>query len=97
MEEERVGDGIEEGSASVSGSGGAESRWVDGSETGDSSDVKYPPSSVVDGAGEDGEFERDGRGSLRRRFLKKPRRVNSLDVEAMEVEGVRHHHSKVAA
>ncbi|KAK4779971.1 hypothetical protein SAY87_016077 [Trapa incisa] len=93
MEEEgAAGDRFEECSVSVSG--GGESRWVNGSETGESSDLKDPSPLDGDGIGGGGEFERDGRGSFRRRFPKKPRRVNSLDVEAMEVGGISHHHSR---
>lgn len=99
MEEERGGDCIEEGSASVSlsVSGGGESRWVDGSEMEDSSESTAPPWSAIDGGGDGGESDRDGCGSLRRRFVKKPERADSLDVEAMEIQGVRRHHSKVVA
>ncbi|GMN41647.1 hypothetical protein TIFTF001_010852 [Ficus carica] len=85
------GDGIEESSSSVrllgrSGTGsGSESRWVDGSEV----DSESPPWSQVD--------ENDGKegfGSLRRRLVKRPKRVDSFDVEAFEIAGAHGHHSK---
>lgn len=84
-------DGIEESSVRLVGSGGgsgggSDSRWVDGSEL----DSDSPPWSVLE--------ENEGRigyGSMRRRLAKKPRRVDSFDVEAMEIAGVHGHHSKV--
>ncbi|KAL2344313.1 hypothetical protein Fmac_005598 [Flemingia macrophylla] len=82
-------DGIEESSTSTkllgrsSSCGSSESRWVDGSEV-DWDDV--PEWSKHDG--------REGYGSIRRRLAKKPKRVDSFDVEAMEIAGTRAHHSK---
>lgn len=75
-------DGIVDGGG---GGGVGESRWVDGSEV----DSESPPWSLLD--------ENDsgpGYGSMRRRLVKKPRRVDSFDVEAMEIAGAHHHHSK---
>ncbi|KAJ6898897.1 potassium transporter 12 family protein [Populus alba x Populus x berolinensis] len=75
-------DGIVDGGG---GGGFGESRWVDGSEV----DSESPPWSLLD--------ENDsgpGYGSMRRRLVKKPRRVDSFDVEAMEIAGAHHHHSK---
>ncbi|KAJ6890749.1 potassium transporter 12 family protein [Populus alba x Populus x berolinensis] len=70
----------------VDGGGGiGESRWVDGSEV----DSESPPWSLLD--------ENDsgpGYGSMRRRLVKKPKRVDSFDVEAMEIAGAHHYHSK---
>lgn len=89
MEEE---DRIEESSSvrlrgrTFSGGGVSESRWVDGSEV----DSESPPLSLFD----DNEA-REGYGSLRRRLVKKPKRVDSFDVEAMEIAGAHGHHSKV--
>lgn len=87
------GDGIEEssvrllGSSASGGGGGGESwRWVDGSEV----DSESPPWSL---AGE--EEVREGYGTVRRRLVKKPRRVDSFDVEAMEIAGAHGHHNKV--
>lgn len=85
MEEE---DKIEESKVTVlvdSSSGGyGESRWVDGSE------VDSDPPSVDD----IGSSSREGYGSIRRRLVKKPNRLNSLDVEAMEI-AAGHGHNKV--
>eukprot|EP00258_Populus_trichocarpa_P050317 XP_024466336.1 putative potassium transporter 12 isoform X1 [Populus trichocarpa] len=74
-------DGIVDGG----GGGVGESRWVDGSEV----DSESPPWSLLD--------ENDssqGYGSMRRRLVKKPKSVDSFDVEAMEIAGAHHHHSK---
>ncbi|KAF5207601.1 Low affinity potassium transport system protein kup [Thalictrum thalictroides] len=65
----------------------SESRWVDGSEV----DSESPPWSVVDG--EDYQGRHGSSSSLRRRLVKKPKRVDSFDVEAMENYNA-HHHSK---
>ncbi|KAG5001714.1 hypothetical protein AAZX31_08G278900 [Glycine max] len=67
-----------------SSGGSSESRWVDGSEV-DWDEV--PMWSKHD----DG---REGYGSIRRRLTKKPKRVDSFDVEAMEIAGTHAHHSK---
>ncbi|KAM6562171.1 hypothetical protein CsatB_022169 [Cannabis sativa] len=67
------------------GGGGSESRWVDGSEV----DSESPPWSLVDG-----NEGREGFGTLRRRLAKKPKRVDSFDVEAMEISGAHGHHAK---
>ncbi|KAI5679183.1 hypothetical protein M9H77_10133 [Catharanthus roseus] len=76
---------IEESSSSVrflrTGSG----RWVDGSEV----DSESPPWSLLDD-----EEIREGYGSVRRRLSKKPKRVDSFDVEAMEIVGAHGHHNK---
>lgn len=82
-------DGIEESNTSTrllgrsSSGGSSESRWVDGSEV-DWDEV--PMWSKHDG--------REGYGSIRRRLAKKPKRVDSFDVEAMEIAGTHAHHSK---
>ncbi|KAK5833628.1 Putative potassium transporter 12 -like protein [Gossypium arboreum] len=68
-----------------SGGGVSESRWVDGSEV----DSESPPLSMFD----DNEAK-EGYGSLRRRLVKKPKRVDSFDVEAMEIAGAHGHHPK---
>lgn len=92
------GDRIEESSvrllsrSSSSGGGSSESRWVDGSEV-DWDEVPPPWSNKHHG--NDG-GSREGYGSLRRRLVKKPKRVDSFDVEAMEIAGGSHgHHSNV--
>ncbi|GMI90129.1 K Transporter12 [Hibiscus trionum] len=81
-------DRIEEGSGSLRHRGrtsGGESRWVDGSEV----DSESPPWSLLD------ENEnKEGFGSFRRRLVKKPKRVDSLDVEAMEIAGAYGHETK---
>ncbi|KAJ6910986.1 hypothetical protein NC652_021586 [Populus alba x Populus x berolinensis] len=69
----------------VDGGSVGESRWVDGSEV----DSESPPWSLLDE-----NDRRQGYGSMRRRLVKKPNRVNPFDVEAMEIAGARHHHSK---
>lgn len=81
------GDKIEESSvrllASCSSGGSSGSRWVDGTEV----EWEVPPWTK--------ENEKEGFGSIRRRLVKKPKRVDSFDVEAMEVSGSHEHHSKV--
>ncbi|KAF9673882.1 hypothetical protein SADUNF_Sadunf10G0070100 [Salix dunnii] len=67
------------------GVGVGESRWVDGSEV----DSESPPWSLLD-ENDSGQ----GYGSMRRRLVKKPKRVDSFDVEAMEIAGAHHHRSK---
>lgn len=71
--------------SSGGGGGGEGGRWVDGSEV----DSESPPCSLFEESD-----KRDGYGSLRRRLLKKPKRVNSFDVEAMEIAGAHGHSSK---
>lgn len=80
MEEE---DGIEEGSWS----GGEGSRWVDGNEV-DSETASW--SWLGENEGREGQRY----GSMRRRLVKKPKRADSFDVEAMEIAGARGHHPK---
>ncbi|XP_052173077.1 putative potassium transporter 12 isoform X2 [Diospyros lotus] len=84
MEEERIEESSVRLGSSSAGDGGS-SRWVDGSEV----DSESPPWSLLD----EGE-SRDGYGSVRRRLVKKPKRVDSFDVEAMEIAGSHGHHSK---
>ena len=80
--------GIEESNLRLLRSGSNEgsssdSRWVDGSEV---DPVEVPP------------WSNEGReryGSMRRRFMKGPKRVDSLDVEVMEIARSQYHHSKV--
>ncbi|XP_072977673.1 potassium transporter 23 [Typha angustifolia] len=81
--------GIEEVSTRLTWS---ESRWVDGSEV----DSESPAWSLEDeknvgGTGFDGFGEK---GSVRRRLSKRPKRVDSLDVEAMSVRGSHKHGAK---
>ncbi|OMO78191.1 potassium transporter [Corchorus capsularis] len=92
MEEE---DRIEEGSSArllsgrtysgSTGGGVGESRWVDGSEV-DSESLAWSFNDENEG--------KEGYGSLRRRLVKKPKRVDSFDVEAMEIAGAHGHHPK---
>ncbi|KAJ9169588.1 hypothetical protein P3X46_017758 [Hevea brasiliensis] len=84
------GDRIEESSVRLlsrpsSGGGVGESRWVDGSEV----DSESPPWSLLDE-----NDSREGYGSIKRRLVKKPKRADSFDVEAMEISGAQGHHSK---
>ncbi|CAJ1940083.1 unnamed protein product [Sphenostylis stenocarpa] len=83
------GDGIEESSTRLLGrsssGGSSESRWVDGSEV-------YWDEVPVRSKHDDG---REGFGSIRRRLTKLPKRVDSFDVEAMEITGTHANHSKV--
>lgn len=86
MEEEH----IEEGSVRLLGSsiGSSSGRWVDGSEV----DSDSPAWSLFDESPE----SREGYGgSVRRRLLKKPKRVDSFDVKAMEISGFHNHHSSL--
>ncbi|CAK8561657.1 unnamed protein product [Lathyrus sativus] len=83
-------DRIEEGSVRLLGSssgGSSESRWVDGSEV----DWDEAPPWSTKSHGSDG---REGYGSIRRRLVKKPKRVDSFDVEAMEISATHDQHSK---
>lgn len=66
-------------------------RWVDGSEV----DSESSPSWSLFG---DEEIVKQGYGSVRRRLVKKPKRLDSFDVEAMEIS-VAHgsHHKKEAS
>ncbi|KAF5931265.1 hypothetical protein HYC85_032138 [Camellia sinensis] len=92
MEEER----IEEISVRLvgrtgGGNGSASAQWVDGSEV----DSESPPWSLLD---ENKSREsRNGYGSVRRRLVKKLKRVDSFDVEAMEIVGFQDHHAKDAS
>lgn len=88
---------IEESSSTVgllkrctTGGSGGSTRWVDGSEV----DSESPPWLLFG----DEEISREGYGSVRRRLVKKPKRVDSFDVEAMEIS-VAHasHHKKEAS
>ncbi|OIT01603.1 PREDICTED: putative potassium transporter 12 [Nicotiana attenuata] len=75
---------------STTGGSGGSTRWVDGSEV----DSESPPWLLFG----DEEINREGYGSVRRRLVKKPKRVDSFDVEAMEIS-VAHasHHKKEAS
>ncbi|KAK4371002.1 hypothetical protein RND71_010477 [Anisodus tanguticus] len=87
---------IEESSSTVTvgllkrcttGGSGGSTRWVDGSEV-DSSES--PPWALCG----DEEITREGYGSVRRRLVKKPKRVDSFDVEAMEISLAHASHHK---
>lgn len=99
MEEEsiiigKMGKGeIEESSSTVgllkrstTGGSGGSTRWVDGSEV----DSETPPWLLF----ADEEINREGYGSVRRRLVKKPKRVDSFDVEAMEISVAHSSHNK---
>ncbi|CAN1311029.1 Putative potassium transporter 12 [Linum perenne] len=97
MEEEEGGDRIEEccerllESGGRKGSGGGEWIWVDGSEV----DSDSPPLSLLDTSNDGSKQGRgSGYGTMRRRLVKKAKRVDSFDVEAMEIAGAHSHHSK---
>ncbi|XP_026402313.1 putative potassium transporter 12 [Papaver somniferum] len=62
----------------------SESRWVDGSEA----DSESNPWSLMD------EDQRQEHGSVRRRLVKNPKRVDSFDVEAMGIYDPNSHHRK---
>uniref|UniRef100_A0A1D1YIB7 Potassium transporter n=1 Tax=Anthurium amnicola TaxID=1678845 RepID=A0A1D1YIB7_9ARAE len=73
----------------------SESRWVDGSEV----DSESPPLSYLEEGGgvvwEVGESSTGEQGSsLRRRLSKKPKRMDSFDVEAMEIADASEYHLK---
>uniref|UniRef100_A0A0E0ERQ1 Potassium transporter n=1 Tax=Oryza meridionalis TaxID=40149 RepID=A0A0E0ERQ1_9ORYZ len=84
------------------------SRWVDGSEVGSSESAPWSldgdrslrlsvdsaASAGGAGGGGGGPLSRASSGAFRRRFGKQPRRVDSLDVEAMSVRGAHGHSSK---
>ncbi|CAL5329333.1 unnamed protein product [Camellia sinensis] len=89
MEEER----IEEISVRLvgrtgDGDGSASAQWVDGSEV----DSESSPWSLLDE--NESRESRDGYGSVRRRLVKKLKRVDSFDVEAMEIASFQDHHAK---
>lgn len=81
MEEEEEEEGIVEEAAAVR-LVRSESRWVDGSEI----------EGEERGAGSIG-FEEEA--SLRRRLWKKPKRLDSLNVEAMTIVGSHEHRKEV--
>lgn len=64
-----------------------ESRWVDGSEV----DSESNPWFFM----EEEDPSRQTYGYMKRRLVKKPKRVNSLDAEAMEIAASQAQHSKV--
>lgn len=86
------------------------SRWVDGSEVGSSESAPWSldgdrslrlsvdsaasAGGASGGGGGGGPLSRASSGAFRRRFGKQPRRVDSLDVEAMSVRGAHGHSSK---
>ncbi|KAL0922293.1 hypothetical protein M5K25_006266 [Dendrobium thyrsiflorum] len=81
--------GIEE-EASTGRVTGSESRWVDGSEV-DSESTQWSFEGEAWSAGPVGFGEES---SSRRRLWKKPKRVDSLDVDAMVIAGSNGHHKK---
>ncbi|MQM02355.1 hypothetical protein Taro_035122 [Colocasia esculenta] len=90
---ERGSEWIEVGSRLAS----SDTRWVDGSEV----DSESPPLSFEEwgGGGEGGTWEvgessLGEKGSLRRRLMRKPKRVDSFDVEAMDIADAHKHHLK---
>lgn len=87
MEVDRIEESSERfvGSSSSLGSSSG-NRWVDGSEV----YWESPP-----WASQSDERAVEGFGSIRRRLVKKPKRVDSFDVEAMEVAGSYGQYSKV--
>nr|GEW30293.1 phospholipase-like protein [Tanacetum cinerariifolium] len=71
----------------ISGGGSSSSRWVDGSEV----DSESPPWSLLND--NDDENRSEGYGTVRR-LVKKAKRVDSFDVEAMAIAGSHGHHNK---
>lgn len=81
------------------------SRWVDGSEVDSSESASWSLGDERSGATTSAEWgaaasagapaSRVSSGTFRRRLGKRPRRVDSLDVEAMNVRGAHGHSSKV--
>jgi len=78
-------------------------RWVDGSEVDSSESAAFSLGDERSGetvsaegsAAATGPASRVSSGTFRRRLGKRPRRVDSLDVEAMSVRGAHEHSSKV--
>ncbi|MCL7051699.1 hypothetical protein MKW94_027314, partial [Papaver nudicaule] len=77
-------EGIERGSEENVRLVGSESKWVDGSEA----DSESNPWLSMN------EDQREEHGSVRRRLVKKPKRVDSFDVEAMDISDPHSHHRK---
>ncbi|CAI9094395.1 OLC1v1030121C1 [Oldenlandia corymbosa var. corymbosa] len=72
--------------------GSGEPRWVDGSEA---DSTESPHWSFLVGGDDE---NKEGYGSFRRRLVKRPKRVDSFDVESMEISGAHgHHHNKDAS
>ncbi|MFS8018392.1 putative potassium transporter [Helianthus anomalus] len=69
-----------------SGGGDSSSRWVDGSEV----DSESPPWSLLN----EDENRSEGYGYARRRLVRKAKRVDSFDVEAMAISASHGHHNK---
>ncbi|CAH2047554.1 unnamed protein product [Thlaspi arvense] len=82
-EEDRIEEGSSNNSLRRVGTGSSDRRWVDGSEV-DSETLPFSES-------RDGDYSF---GNLRRRLMKKPKRADSLDVEAMEIAGAHGHDLK---
>ena len=82
-----AGNIVEESSARLLGDeGSSDSEWADGSEV----DWEAAPWTE-----RNQNENREGIGTIRRRLVKKPRRVDSFDVEAMEIAGNHGYHAKV--
>ncbi|XP_057541752.1 putative potassium transporter 12 isoform X2 [Amaranthus tricolor] len=86
------GEEIRESGGSLRWVGSGPSKWVDGSEV---SSEEIPFWSKA----EEDEFRNrygssSGSSHIKRRLVKKPKRVDSFDVEAMEIAGAHHHHTK---
>lgn len=86
MDSDRIEESGERLFNSSSGGSSSGSRWVDGSE------VYWEGPSWSRGNENEGT---EGYGTIRRRLVKKPKRVDSFDVEAMEIAGSHGHHAKV--
>lgn len=86
--EEGTGE-IEEKSVGLGG--GSDSRWVDGSEVDSES---TPTWSLLE---EDERSVGGERAGLRRRLKKKPKRVDSFDVEALGISDSHANHAKVVS
>lgn len=87
IEESSVSEGLLKRNGSTGGGSTGSLRWVDGSEVIDEEVFDKNELEII---------RENNYGSFRRR-LKKPRRVDSLDVESMQIKGVHggSHHKKV--
>ncbi|KAH9609969.1 hypothetical protein KSS87_019435 [Heliosperma pusillum] len=88
---------VEEESRSLrwvgSGGSGTSARWVDGSEV-DSQDWSQMEEDDFRNTFNSASRSRSRPRLLRRRLIKKPKRADSLDVEAMEIAAAHAHHNK---
>ncbi|KAK9707358.1 hypothetical protein RND81_07G192100 [Saponaria officinalis] len=85
----------EKGSLRWVGSGGSgPSKWVNNESEVDSEDAQIWSKMEEDEFRNNHRFSFGSGNSVRRRLVKKPKRVDSFDVEAMEIAGAHGHHDK---